>query len=197
LRTPAHADPSDEREEAILAATLRILARGGLADVTHRAVAKEAEVSLGVITYRFASRDALLEAALHYCARREIATLDALAAELTRCACDADTWIASFSQALAHRLRREREEVLAGFEMVLGSARHPSLRRGAREANEAYERIALVALRVARARDPEAQAPLLCATIKSLMLDELARPSRGFETALRDHLRTLITAFTR
>ena len=74
-------DPAATRA-AIVAATVRLVGRGGTALVTHRAVAAEAGVSLSSTTYHFASKDAIVDAALRSVAEREIERLAAAAAQL-------------------------------------------------------------------------------------------------------------------
>ena len=54
----------DASRQAILDATVRLIAAGGLTSVTHRAVAAEAQVSAAATTYHFATLDDLLQATL-------------------------------------------------------------------------------------------------------------------------------------
>jgi DNA-binding transcriptional regulator YbjK len=57
--------PTDpERHVRIARAALEVIARRGIAGLTHRAVAEQAEVPLGSTTYHYADRDALLLAAI-------------------------------------------------------------------------------------------------------------------------------------
>ena len=55
-----------ERQDQILAALLRLVARGGIEAVNLRTVAQEASCSLGMVQRQFPSKDALLEAAIEY-----------------------------------------------------------------------------------------------------------------------------------
>jgi len=52
---PRPAPHGPARRRSILEATVRLLVRGGLAGVTHRAVAREADVPLAATTYYFRS----------------------------------------------------------------------------------------------------------------------------------------------
>ncbi|MFL5750920.1 MAG: TetR/AcrR family transcriptional regulator, partial [Chloroflexota bacterium] len=81
--------------ERILDATMAIVGRCGLEAVTHRAVAREAGVSLGAISHHFPTRQALLEAALAQAAEREAGRLDDLALQLQSSLFDPDDWIAA------------------------------------------------------------------------------------------------------
>ena len=70
---PARAPrPPSAFRDAIVAATVRIVAREGVAAVTHRRVAAEAGVALSSTTWHFATKADILEAALHWTARREV-----------------------------------------------------------------------------------------------------------------------------
>lgn len=70
--TAADAPPRD-REAAILDAALAVLARDGIGGVSMRAVAREAEVSLGLASYYFADKTALVAAALRRIAEEDLA----------------------------------------------------------------------------------------------------------------------------
>jgi DNA-binding transcriptional regulator YbjK len=65
--------------DAIVAATARIVAREGVAAVTHRRLAGEAEVSLSSTTWHFATKADILEAALRWTAEHEVARIAAIA----------------------------------------------------------------------------------------------------------------------
>jgi DNA-binding transcriptional regulator YbjK len=171
---------------------MRVLGRGGLAAVTHRAVAKEAGVSLGVVTYRHPTIDGLLDAALrHFCAA-ELAQLEALARSLSQQAFDADAWAGAFARAMASRISSGIEDELAGFELMLDAARRPRLRKPMRETHLAYQRIASLALAAAGSRAPDALAPILTAAITGLELHELSDPQPRFEQRLAHALRAIV-----
>ena len=60
----APADAAVDAPERILDATLAVLAREGVAGVSMRAVAREADVALGLANYHFDGKTALISAAL-------------------------------------------------------------------------------------------------------------------------------------
>ena len=66
----------DRRRRALLDATLRVIGRDGLAAVTQRAVAAEAELPPSAVYYYFATLDDLVAAALVEVNERFIAQLD-------------------------------------------------------------------------------------------------------------------------
>jgi len=103
---------------------MRVVAAGGLAGLTHRAVADEADVPLGSTTYYFADRTALLVAAMHVAikaerrliARRLAAKGGALAQQLA----------ALLATQTASRQARDR--VRAAYELYVVGARSELLR---------------------------------------------------------------------
>ncbi len=70
---PSRAD----RRDAVIAATLDVIAAHGVAGVTYRTVAAAAEVPFGSMTYYFASKDELLHAAFERFAHESFAHMDA------------------------------------------------------------------------------------------------------------------------
>lgn len=185
--------PAVAKERALLEATVRLLGRGGVAAVTHRAVAREAEVSLGVVTYRYPTIDVLLASALEYLCELDLADLTALAGELQKSAFDPEAWSVAFAKALGGSMRREREREIASFELLLAAARQPPLRRAGRKTDEAYRRLAELVLRAAGSRDPERHARILVAAIMGLELKHLADPRPHFEEELAEALRDLVS----
>jgi DNA-binding transcriptional regulator YbjK len=66
--------PAEAIRNAIVEATIRLVGRDGVDGVTHRAVAREAGVSLSSTTYHFASRDEIVSEALRRVADLESAS---------------------------------------------------------------------------------------------------------------------------
>lgn len=109
-----------ERRRLLLAAALRVIGRGGVAAVTHRAVAAEAGVPKSVATYHFPAVADLLAAAL----RDSVdAYATALAAALPE---EYDT--ADLGRYLAAYLDEHGARCAAEFDLYLYAARNPGLR---------------------------------------------------------------------
>ena len=188
---PKKKTPPRDRDVDLLDATVRLLSRGGLAAVTHRAVAEEAGVSLGSVTYRHLTIDALLEAALlRYC-MLEIEQLEALAKLLSAQTFDADAWAGSFARIIAEGTKHPA--ALAGYELMLDAARRPRLRKSMRETNDAYRRVAQLALAAAGSREPSKHAHVLVAAITGLQLHQLSEPEPNFPRRLEQALREVVT----
>lgn len=66
--------------DKLIDAAFRAVARDGLADTNVKSIAAEAGVNPGLLHYHFASKDALLEAAIESASARYMAEIDALIA---------------------------------------------------------------------------------------------------------------------
>ena len=107
------------RRMQLIDATVRVIARDGVAGVTHRAVAAEAGVPKSAATYHFTSLDDLLVAALRSDTERLVAALPS-----TPDGSDIG-WLA---EELVLFIEQHREQVVAGYELYLFAARRPALR---------------------------------------------------------------------
>ncbi|MDW4900095.1 TetR family transcriptional regulator [Streptomyces californicus] len=134
------------RRTRIIDAALSVIAADGIAGLSHRTVAAEADVPLGSTTYHFGSLDELLVAALRRCNENFVRTLresEALAAggEAEGAARAAG---AAGSAGLADELTRllgqwfagERGAIELEYELYLAALRRPALRPVAAEWTE-------------------------------------------------------------
>jgi len=101
--TGIRAEASGRVREAIVEATVRIVARDGVAAVTHRRVAEEARVSLSSTTWHFAAKADILLAALRWTADREVRRITAIAERLGTRAFDAAVWAEELADWLIER----------------------------------------------------------------------------------------------
>jgi TetR/AcrR family transcriptional regulator, regulator of biofilm formation and stress response len=107
------------RRAQLIDATVRVIARDGVAGVTHRAVAAEADVPKSAATYHFTSLDDLLVAALRSDTEQLVAALPS-----TPDGSDIG-WLA---EELVRFAEQHREQVVVGYELYLLAARRPALR---------------------------------------------------------------------
>lgn len=105
--------------EALIDATIRIVAAHGLGKLTYRAVAAEAGVTHGTVQHHFANLDELLEAALSYCVEISLAT-----GSLDNESGSIDDWAAQIGAGV----RATLDAQVFQFELVLQSRRRPQLR---------------------------------------------------------------------
>lgn len=163
----------EARRRDILVATLALVRRGGIAAVTSRAVAREAGVPLGSLSYYFAGRDDLLEQALLLHVDEEVARLRAISDELDG---DDAPDPEQAARAFMAVLREGDLATIAQFELYLEAGRNPALRRAAARCFAAYDEVVAAALAAAGLPDPESAAPLFVAFADGLGLRELAAP---------------------
>jgi DNA-binding transcriptional regulator YbjK len=118
-----------DRRRRIIDAAIRVVGRGGIAGLSHRTVAAEADVPLGSTTYHFASLDELLVAALRKAgegftaAVRDSGVLTGPEADLA----------AGLARATGRRLGGARTGVKLEYELYLAALRRPALRPVAAE----------------------------------------------------------------
>ncbi|WP_031058068.1 TetR/AcrR family transcriptional regulator [Streptomyces sp. NRRL F-5702] len=134
------------RRTRIIDAALSVIAADGIAGLSHRTVAAEADVPLGSTTYHFGSLDELLVAALRRCNENFVRTLresEALAAGGEAEGAVRATGPAG-SAGLADELTRllgqwfagERGAIELEYELYLAALRRPALRPVAAEWTE-------------------------------------------------------------
>ena len=172
--TAERAARGESRRRAILEATVRLLGSAGPAGITHRRVAKDADVPLAATTYYFDSKDELLHEALKLVATRELERLEAQAAELGRAFSSPGALGRALAGVLTAQIEHERESVVAKFEVYLESARRPGLQSASRHWIEGFRRLAAQALDAAGAKKPAETAELLVAGADGLLLQHLA-----------------------
>ncbi|MFD3947863.1 TetR/AcrR family transcriptional regulator [Streptomyces sp. NPDC058579] len=122
-----------ERRQRIVDAALRVVGARGIAGLSHRTVAAEADVPLGSTTYHFASLDELLVAALRQANEgfggqlRERAELPEMAAGLP----------SALARLMGEWIGGDRTGVELEYELYLAALRRPALRPVAAEWTEA------------------------------------------------------------
>ncbi|GAA4863280.1 TetR/AcrR family transcriptional regulator [Saccharopolyspora cebuensis] len=110
-----------QRREAIIAATLAVVERDGVAGVTHRTVAREADVAASSAVYYFATLDDLLVAALSAAAQEYADQLAALRD-------GGRDPIDGIAELIAAAGGPGRQRALAERELTLMASRRPALR---------------------------------------------------------------------
>ncbi|MDT0308429.1 helix-turn-helix domain-containing protein [Streptomyces sp. DSM 44917] len=176
----------------LLEATLALLAEGGPAAVTVRAVARRAGASPGTVSHHFPSVEALLVAAIEHGTDRTVALLERLALDLQDTAEDPAAWADAFAAAIAHSLAGQRAHHLAEFELKLLAARRPALAPAADRIERAYARIVRMSLRALGVPDLETATVRLTAMLTGLLLTELRR--NDLPPAVETRLRTALHA---
>ena len=119
----------ERKRVAIIRATLRVIERDGVAGVTHRSVAREAQLPTSSATYHFVSLDELLVATLTWCANQLATEVRDLLESSRIKGTPAPVEVA---RMLAEALGPRRGRTMAEYELYLLAARRPALRPAAR-----------------------------------------------------------------
>ncbi|MEU0286005.1 TetR/AcrR family transcriptional regulator [Streptomyces sp. NPDC052492] len=118
-----------ERRQRIIDAAIRVVGRSGIAGLTHRTVAREADVPLGSTTYHFRTLDELMVAALRQ-ANEGFAKVIASRGGLEDPRADLAAELAGL---MGEWLGGERTGVELEYELYLAALRRPALRPVAAE----------------------------------------------------------------
>ncbi|MFJ6622733.1 TetR/AcrR family transcriptional regulator [Kitasatospora sp. NPDC091335] len=114
---------------ALLDAAVRVVARGGLRQLTYRAVAHEAGVTHGLVVHYFGSRDALIEEALTHAIHSSL-SISALGA--------GEGTAADFATGLVDMVETGPELQAFQYELLLEARRRPELLAHLRGLYEEY-----------------------------------------------------------
>lgn len=128
-----------ERRQRIIDAAIRVVGEKGLAGLSHRSAAAEADVPLGSTTYHFKSLDELMVAALRQASE---GFAKAVAAHGTLDDAGADLAV-GLARVLGDWLGGDRTGVELEYELYLAALRRPALRPVAAEwADDLADRLA-------------------------------------------------------
>jgi DNA-binding transcriptional regulator YbjK len=176
--------------DAILRATLTLLAVEGTGALSNRRIAAEAGVSLGSLTYHFPSQAVLLRESLLLYVNEEVERLEAIAAAL-RARRPTPAEVVAEAETLIAR-PTGGPGPLAEIELHLQAARDPELQEASRRCFAAYDAFAADALASLGVPDPERHAGAVVALIAGLGLRRLgtgASDSAAVTEALLTYLR--------
>ncbi|MFF5213390.1 TetR/AcrR family transcriptional regulator [Streptosporangium sp. NPDC000396] len=158
--------------QSIIDAVLRIIGEDGVAAVTNRRIAKEAQVSLGSVTYHFATQHEMLRESLLYFVAEETRRLTELAAQCQTDGMDADRAAATVGQVAGGTPFDSRQ--IAPFELYIQAGRDERLRTAAAQSFAAYDRLAARILTGLGVPDAERLASSAVALVFGLQLRSLA-----------------------
>lgn len=125
----------ERRRTEIIAATLRVVEQRGVAGVTHRTVAADADVPASSVNYHFATLDDLLVAALSTAVDEYVQQLDDIVNA-------DDDRLGGLAQLIADAGTSGRGRALAERELTLVASRRPALRPAAARWREVVADIA-------------------------------------------------------
>jgi DNA-binding transcriptional regulator YbjK len=171
--------------ERMLRATLKLIADGGVAAVTNRRVAATAGVSLGSLTYHFASQAQLLRESLLLYVEEETARREQIARDLAGEVAGVEQVAEAIERLVA--IPSDIPRQIAELELHLHAARDPELRDASQRCFQAHEQIAAAALSTLGIPDNERHVSTVVALMTGLAVRRLAaggRDAHGTSEAL-------------
>ena len=130
------AEASKRVQDAIVAATVQVVASEGVAAVTHRRLAAEAGVALSSTTWHFAKKTDILMAALRWTAAHEVARIAEIADRMGDADFDPAAWAEELADWLIAQVTTEREIAVALYRLQIELLGEP----GARDVHRAWGR---------------------------------------------------------
>jgi DNA-binding transcriptional regulator YbjK len=170
----SRAEASERVRDAIVSATVRIVAREGVSAVTHRRVAAEAQVSLSSTTWHFATKADILEAALRWTAAREVARITEIADRLGDADFDPGAWAEELSDWLLEQVSGEREVAVALYRLQIELLGSPGAREVHREWGRGLLALGDRVLEQSSTLTPELDIRLVVASLDGLRLSVLS-----------------------
>jgi DNA-binding transcriptional regulator YbjK len=193
--TGSRAEASERIRDAIVAATVRIVAREGVAAVTHRAVAAEAGVSLSSTTWHFAAKADILTAALRWTASHEVARIGAIADRLGGADFDPAAWADELADWLLEQVTGEREVAVALYRLQIELLGSEEARAVHRDWGLSLQALGERVLATSLTPTPELDTRLIVAALDGLRLSALSAGGQDQEwlrAAVRRQLGALL-----
>jgi DNA-binding transcriptional regulator YbjK len=170
----SRAEASERVREAIVRAAVRIVGREGVAAVTHRRLAAEADVSLSSTTWHFATKADILEAALRWTARREVARIGEIADRLGSAEFEPAAWAEELADWLVEQVTGERDMVVALYRLQIELAGSAQAREVHREWGGELRALGERVLEHSSTLTPELDVRLISAALDGLRLTVLS-----------------------
>ena len=163
-----------KRKTEIIDAVLRIIGRDGILDVSMRAVAVEASVPLGTVTYYFSNKEELIEAAFLRHTQRETARI---VAAITRLSAPAPADLArGLADFVVQGLTEHREQLVAEYQFLNASVRRDGLQRASAAWLQSLSAHLEERLTAFSSPSPKTDARLILAVLAGLEVDNLSVP---------------------
>jgi DNA-binding transcriptional regulator YbjK len=172
--TGSRAEASERIRDAIVAATVRIVAREGVAAVTHRRVAGEAGVSLSSTTWHFAAKADILTAALRWTAAREVTRIGAIADRLGGADFDPAAWAEELADWLLEQVTGERDVAVALYRLQIELLGSEEARAVHRDWGLSLQALGARVLAASSTLTPELDTRLVVAALDGLRLSALS-----------------------
>jgi DNA-binding transcriptional regulator YbjK len=194
VKSPVSSKRLSPRRQDILEATLRVIGQGGVHNVSYRAVAQEANVSLASTTYYFDSKSALVEEALELMIARSTEAVRHYTTTRSRISrAELIDRILAFADA---QINDPAALLSAQFELMLEAGRTSQLQPLARRWSITYMHGFAEMMRKAGIPRSNAAAEIIMTFVEGTLIDYVATPRDDFlEEYLRPLLADLVTAW--
>ena len=166
-----------DRRGVIVEAALRVIARGGPAAATHRAVAAEAGVALASTTYHFGSKAEIVAEAFELAIERSIAAVErATAPPRPRTPAELAPRLLALVDALC---ADDQAPLAAQYELLLEAGRRPELKPLAERWSRAYLDGLEAVVGAAGIAHPRLAAEIVSDLIDGALIVRLSEPGDG------------------
>lgn len=172
--------------EALLDASVRVVARGGLRALTYRNVAAEAGVAHGLVRHYFGNRDALVKEALEH-ATRESLSESGIELEINT--------IDDFSKDLVRWVRDDPEQQIFQYELILQSVRQKEMQPAVAQLHKDYREAMRVQLEGLGFGDDPDLANIIFAALDGLVFEQVALGDEEVMVRALEKLRALLRAY--
>jgi len=180
------------RKNAIIEAALTVVSRDGIAGLSLRVVAAQANIPLSAVGYYFEGKDDLIRAAFDRHVQHETARVTQAITRLGESPTPADL-ADRLADFVISGLTEMRTHLLAEYEFTIAGVRRPALA----EASIAWQATLNAQLQAVmaslRSPSPKADARLILAVLAGLEVDQLAAPLQPADARMiRDVLQRLL-----
>lgn len=187
-----------ERKSRILQSALTIIGRDGLAALSMRSLATEADLPLGAVGYYFANKKQLISEAFEAHSQRELQRVVTTIASIGDAGSASDL-AGRLAEFVIEGLENEENALVAEYEFLVEASRRPEVARASTAWQQALHAQLGNVLGRLGSPEPSTDARLIMATIAGLEVDNLTRDAltRPQSTAIRDTLARLIDVLSR
>ena len=177
--------------ETILNAALEVIALEGVDAITHRRVGKQSDLSNGVVSYHFPTRDDLINETFLF----HLQQLEKLGEDIN--SRQAGDKLSDFLEATVEFVKRDQAMphlVRADYELILYAARRPTLAKIVREWEDALASNIALELKSFGIRNSQRCARIVINLVRAYELECMLRPELGLEE-FRFRLQAVVSGF--
>jgi DNA-binding transcriptional regulator YbjK len=172
--------------EALLDASVRVVAKGGLRALTYRNVAAEAGVAHGLVRHYFGNRDVLVKEALEH-ATRESLTESGMEENISS--------VDDFAKDLVKWVRDDPEQQIFQYELILQSIRQEEMQPAVQQLHKDYREAMRAQLNGLGFGDDPDLANLIFAALDGLVFEQIALRDEDVMVRALEKLRDILSVY--